>query len=51
MSSYTVAGGHTVAGVPPGETVTSKQLAGFNIEALVAAGHLASTKISQKEKN
>jgi len=42
MSKHKVIGNHTVAGVEPGGFVDSESedLAGANIEALVAAGHL-----------
>lgn len=40
MSKHKVIGTHTVAGVEPGGFVDSEDLAGANMEALVAAGHL-----------
>ena len=40
MGKYRVIGNHSVAGVPPGEVVSSEELHGCNIGALVEGGHL-----------
>lgn len=38
---YTVASDFEVCGKKKGETVTEKDLAGINVEALIASGHIA----------
>ena len=40
MDKYKVSGPRSVAGKKPGETVSTDELAGCNIDALVTAGHL-----------
>ena len=50
MSTYKITGHHKVAGVEPGGTVHSEDLAGANIEALVTAGHLASPQSKKANK-
>ena len=39
--SYTVTSDLEVCGKKKGEVLTDKDLAGFNVEALVGAGHIA----------
>jgi len=50
MSNYKVAGPVEVAGVKPGGNLTDEDLEGANIEALLAAGHIASVKTSKPAK-
>lgn len=50
MKSYEVSGTCKVAGVNPGGIVTDDDLAGLNIEALVAAGSIVSPKPSKKKE-
>lgn len=37
---YKITGQHKVAGHEPGEMVTSDELAGANVDALIKSGHL-----------
>lgn len=43
MSSYKISGYRPVAGKNPGETISTDDLAGCNIDALVQGGHLTPT--------
>ncbi|HEY7824866.1 MAG TPA: hypothetical protein VIG24_18650 [Acidimicrobiia bacterium] len=47
MAVYRIVGAHKVAGFTPGETVTSDDLVGVDVQALVAGGHLAPTKAAR----
>ena len=46
MDKFKISGTRQVAGKKPGETISTDDLAGCNIDALVTAGHLtpANTK-------
>ena len=49
MSKYEVTSDNLV-GHEKGDSVTDKQLAGANIEALIQGGHLKETNPTKKEK-
>jgi hypothetical protein len=44
MAVYRIVGHRSVAGHQPGDTVSDTELAGSNVPALIAAGHLAPAK-------
>ena len=46
MSNYKIVGPLPVAGKQPGETVTTDDLDGCDVEHLIGAGHLAPTSKS-----
>ena len=48
---YKVVGTREVAGKQPGEVVSESDLAGCNIEALIASGHLATSKTEAAKPN
>ena len=55
MASYKISGPRKVAGKNPGENISTDDLAGCNIDALVTAGHLTSattktTKVTNQEE-
>ena len=50
MTTYKIAGTHSVAGVAPGGTVTDEDLEGANVEALVDAGHLEPANQTKTKK-
>jgi hypothetical protein len=49
MTSYTVTS-HKLVGHEHGDTVTDADLAGANVPALIAAGHLAEAKPKNSRK-
>ncbi len=49
MTSYTVTS-HKLVGHKHGDTVTDDDLAGANVPALIAAGHLAEAKPKNSRK-
>jgi hypothetical protein len=45
MSTYKIVGGHRVADHEPGDTLTTEDLAGLNVDHLIEAGHIEANTI------